>query len=112
MCSVMWVTTRFRETAPLMVRHDAWVPRALTPAEQVVANQRRETFVAALDVSGVSQAELHRRAVTAGLTTALNTIQRWHAGKSNLSIVMLREMLTLMGLPADWTPPPSSTTSP
>lgn len=77
----------------------------MTDEERSAANARRERLVTALEVSGTSQSELHRRLVDLDERTSLATVNRWCNGKFAISEVTLRGILTVLGLPADWKPP-------
>jgi len=66
--------------------------------------RRRSVLVAALEMTGVSQAELVRKLNLEGQKTAPTTVNRWVRGKVTMGEAMLRYVLTLLGLPADWQP--------
>jgi hypothetical protein len=80
------------------------VPRPLTEEERRHAQERRDRLVAALAHTKVSQSELHRRLVDLDERTSLATVNRWCNGKYAISEVMLRGILTVLGLSADWKP--------
>lgn len=83
----------------------AAVPRTLTPEEKAIAEERRARLASALEITGVTQAELHRRLIDLDERTSPATISKWCTGKYALSEVTLRGLLTVIGLPADWRPP-------
>lgn len=64
-----------------------------------------------MDVVGVSQAELVRLLTLAGEKTATTTVNRWCTGAGPLDEDALRYVLTILKLPADWTPTTTTTTT-
>ena len=71
--------------------------------------RRRERFVAALAATKTPQAEVARKMHLDGHRTAATTVNRWYVGTANLDEDTLTYVLGLLGLPADWQPPPTST---
>lgn len=84
------------------------VGRPITPPDNPAARKRQAVLVAALKTQAVSQSELHRRLIDVGENTAFSTVNRWCVGKADLTEIQLRGLLTLVGLPADWKPPPTA----
>lgn len=74
----------------------------LSEVRQEGRRRRRERFVAAIDATGVTQADLARRMNREGLKTAPTTVNRWYVGAANIDEDMLTFVMQLLGLPASW----------
>ncbi len=82
----------------------AAMPPPLTKEEKRLAEERRRRLVAAIDRTVGTQAELHRRLIDLNERTSPATISKWCTGKYALTEVNLRGLLSVMGLPTDWSP--------
>lgn len=75
---------------------------------KALAEERRLTLVAAIErtlgpVVDGAQSELHRRLVDSGERfLALQTVNKWCRGKSPMTAMTLRGVLTVLGVPPTW----------
>ena len=81
------------------------MPPSLSEFERVEAERKRLKFLAALEATGLRQADVVRLMTLAGEKTAPTTVNRWAKGKATISEATLRYVLSLMGLPENWEPP-------
>lgn len=90
------------------------VARPLDAESKKAADGRAEVLNAALAAVfgssvGGAQSELHRLLVEAGeRNLSLQTVNKWCRGKSPMTEMTLRGVLTVLGLDADWRPAKAS----